>query len=595
MVSSPSSKLKFFDESGKEIPSPVEGRECGIAIDIPEDLLPEISLRLGNVSLEILFDKKAKWVYAEWPACGPGNYELSLQCRGYQEQLQIALVPTNFNQNDFSALMSDLTEVLPMSIASQLQKCGAQLGSLDNKNSLENEYLEIRRAVTGTKERMGILQLLPIIERECHHILVPRTEIRNTNQVRRPDITKLSQIMSMPGNVLTPTKVYQMFDITVERSFDTYENRLVKAYVQALRSKLSRLQAQRHMIPPVVAREIETLINDFNLACARATFLREVKLPTYFAGRITMVLLKNHTYRQVFEDYLALNQQSSVSLQEVALNNPLNQFPFLYELWANLRVLNATLQACVDLGFRCASHNWVRRFNKRIFVQVMNDHLPAVELACPTTGRTIALVPWRPAGGSEALPDTPNRERLMALAMIIDVPGKPSAVLIFDPEYRVATKTESDTAGDDAKGDEEKGDDTTDDDSKAEESTGSKKGRKANRKKTLKTITARAASARATKTKLKAAKAEALEPAEAFEPKPTVTTIVPMKEDVDELLRCIEGVRAPDGSRRIQYAAILYPGKKMEFESGVEALPARPSEGEALQKSIYDVIRRYLT
>lgn len=559
MESSPSSKLKFFDETGTQIPSPVEGRECGIAVDVPPELLSEISLRIGSLPLQVFFDKKANWVYAEWPVCGPGYYELSLDCRGYVERLQIVLVPKFFNGDDFNTIISDLTETLPVAIVSQLAKCGAQLGTLDHKPTVENEYHELRRALVGTKERLGLLQILPTIQRECHHILVPRTEVRNTNAVRRPDISRLSEVMSMPGNVLTPTKVYQMFDITVERSFDTHENRLVKTYVQALRSRLSMLQGKINQAPPAVASELATLVSDFNLACARATFLREVKLPTIVANRVTMVLLKNPSYRAIFEDYLALNQQASVSLQEAALNNSLNEFPFLYELWANLRVMKALLQVCGEKGFQCVSHNWVKRFNKRIFVQVMNDQKSAIELSCPKTGRYVSLVPWRPQGGSESLADTSNRERLMALAIVIDTPGKPSQVLLFDPEYRVAPKSPEE----------------------AEPETVTKKGKKTNRKKTLKTITARA-----TTSKTKTVKPEVVE---------MLSAIEPMKEDVEELVRCIERVRAPDGSQRIQYAAILYPGQKMEFTSDVEALSAHPSTGDEFHKDICEVLRRYLT
>jgi hypothetical protein len=307
-----------------------------------------------------------------------------------------------------------------------------------------------------------------------------------------------------------------------------------------------------------VSRELEALVGEFNLACARATFLRAVKLPSTFVVRITMVLLKNHNYRAMFEDYLALNQQSSssVTLEETALSNPLNEFPYLYELWANLRVLNSLLQVCVESGFRCVSHNWVKKYNKGIFIQVMNDHSTAIELACPTTGRVVSLVTWKPQGGSEVLLDTPNRERLMALAIVIDTPGKASQILLFDPEYRVASKSADKTVA--------------------------KKGKKTNRKKTLKTVTAKATP---TRPNTKAAKSETVDP---------LSTIEPMKEDIDELVRCIDKVRTPDGVRRIQYAAILYPGHKMQVDSDVEALSALPSDGDGLQKVICDVLRRYL-
>lgn len=513
MESSPSSKLSFFDETGTAIPLPIEGSKCRVAIDVPQDSWPKISLQFGTRSLEVFFDKEENLAYCEWPLCGPGHYELYLVCRDYRERRKITLLPRYFTESEVALVLDELTETLPKSIATQLLECGAQLGTLHQKPSVEDEYAELRRTLTGTKERLGLLQLLPVIQRECHHVLIPRTELRDSNQLRRPDISKLTGVMAMPGNVLSPDFVFRMYDMTVERSFDTYENQLVKAYVQALRGRLSRLQDKMEKASSALLNDIEALISEFNLACARATFLREVKLPSVFVGRVTMVLLKNPAYRIVFEDYLALNEQSSVTLEEAALNHPLNQFPFLYELWANLRVLNAMLQVCVESGFRCVSHNWVRRYNKKIVIQVINDEQAAIELTCPTTGRRVTLVSWKPDGGNEVLEDTPNHERLIALAIVIDSPGEQSKLLVFDPEYRVAAKGED---------------------------------------------------------------------------------IEPMKEDIDDLIRWVELAKAPDSARSIQYAAMLYPGPRMQFASEVEALPALASDGDGLQESICDVLRRYL-
>jgi hypothetical protein len=519
MESSPSSKLRFFDETGAAIPLPVEGCKCGIAIDVLQESWPSISLKFGASSLEVFFDTKENRAYCEWPACGPGYYELYLICGDYRERRKITLMPRYFTESEMSCVIDELTDILPKSVASQLLKCGAQLGALDHKPSVEEEFFELRRMLMGTTERLGLLQLLPLIQRECHHELVPRTEVRDSDKVRRPDISKLPGVISMPGNVLSPDLVFRMYDVAVESSFDTYENRLVKVYVQALRGRLSRLQGRMEQASEELVRDIDNLISEFNLACARATFLREVKLPTVFTGRVTMVLLKNPSYRLVFEDYLSLTQQSSVTLSEAALRAPLSQFPFLYELWANFKVIDALLQVCVESGFQCVSHNWVKKNSKGIFIQVINDEQAAIELISPNTGKRATLVSWKPDGGNEVLEDTPNHERLIALAIVIDSPGEQSKLLVFDPEYRVATKRDiaNDRSG-----------------------------------------------------------------------------IAPMKEDVADLQRWVEQGKALDSARTLEYAAMLYPGPRMQFGSEVEALPALPSDGEGLQKAVSEVLRRYL-
>lgn len=556
MELSPSSKLRFFDETGAEISSPVEGSKCGIAIDVVQESWANISLKLGTHSLEVFFDENKNLAYCEWPACGPGHYELYLVCGDNRERRRITLMPKYFTESDISCVINELAETLPKSIALQLLKCGGQLGALDHKPSVEEEYSDLRRALMGSAERLGLLQVLPIIQRECHHELVPRIEVRDSDKVRRPDISKLPGVISMPGNVLSPEVVFRMYDVAVESSFDTYENRLVKAYVQALRGRLSRLQGRMVQAPEEIGRDIDNLISDFNLACARATFLREVKLPTVFTGRVTMVLLKNPSYRLVFEDYLALNQQSSVTLSETALRDSLKQFPYLYELWANLRVLNAMLQVGVELGFQCVSHNWVKKNSKGIFIQVIDDEQAAIELVSPKTGKRATLVSWKPDGGNEILEDTPNHERLIALAIVIDTPGEQSKLLVFDPEYRVAPK------GSDAM-ENEAGTKS------ASAGSASSKSKKKN-----------SAASRIADAKREVADAR--------------SGIEPMKEDIADLQRWVEQSKAPDSARALEYAAMLYPGHRMQFGSEVEALPALPSDGDGLQKTISDVLRRYL-
>jgi len=561
MESSPSSRLSFYTEPGAIIPCPVEGRQCVIAIDIAKEFWPAISLKLGTVSLALRLDEAATCAHSDWPACGPGNYELSLECGDIRERRTITVVPQHFTVSDFTAMIHELTQLLPKSIASQLQECGGLSGTnlaLDHEPTILQEFFNLRGAIKGTKERLGMTQILPIIQRECNQVLLPRHELRPANKVRRPEISKLPQAISMPDNIFSSGALKQMFDVTVEPSFETYENRLVKAYVQALQSQMSRLQVRldSQAAPPAIASDLEALVSEFRLACTRATFLRQVRLPFVSAGRVTMVLLKNPAYRAVLEGYLALHKQSCVRLEEPALNAPLNRFPFLYQLWANLKVVSVMLQVCAESGYRCVSHPWIKRDNKGLFIQVMYDGEAAIELSNPTTGRAVRLLPWRIDSESENSgsensgsensasedPSSTNQELPPALAIAIYTPEQPPAVLVFDPKYKVAAAS-------------------------------------------AQSAVAKTTVAKKTPAKTKAAKIEMID---------ALSAIEPMKEDIDELLLCMDQVTSAEGVREIQYAAILYPGQRKQLAADLEALPAHPSDGEALQKNVYDVLRRYL-
>ncbi len=542
MESPPSSNLSFYDlhdQAGVAIPTPVEGRNCGIAVNVPKELWPRTSLRLGNQPLPIF--QSDTIAYSEWPPCSSGNYELILECDGVRENRTVTVMPRYFSENEFKSIVHDLTETIPTAIATRLNECGAHLAlpKLDNRSSIEEEYLSLRRAVQGTKDKLGMLQILPMLQRDCHQILIPQHELRSTNKVRRPDISKLAQAIAMPGNIASNDRVYEMFDITVEKSFEAYENRLVKAYGLALRSRLSRLQSELRAAhaPPAMTAELEALTNEFTLAFNRATFLREVRNPTISSVRVTMVLLKNPAYRAVLEGYLALNDQSSssVSIEEPALNAPLNNFPYLYQRWANLNVLSALLQVCAESGYRCENHQWVRSYHRSTKIQVITDGRPAVQLSCARTGRVVSFLPWSATGGTVYIV---GQEVPMGAAVTIQSEGKPLEILLFDPKYWVDSKKAKDTVDIKASGN-----------AKPEE------------QRLLKLLSA----------------------------------IEPLKEDVDGVQRAIDYVKSAGGASEIKYAAILYPGQHKQPSSNIEALPAHPNSGANFHKSLCVVFRRHLS
>jgi hypothetical protein len=537
MESSPSSRLSFFIEPGATIASPDEGRTCGIAIDIPRELWPSISLTLAEVALPLHFDETAMHAYSEWPACGPGRYELSLVCGLIRERRTITVMPHYFNESEIGAIIHDLTDQLPKTIASSLQECGALLDAnlaLDHGTTIQQDLLKLRRALKGSKERLGLLQILPVIQRQPHQVLVTRHEVRDTEKARRPDIAKLPSAISMPGNFSASGALNQMFDITVETSFDTYENSLVKAYVTAMQSQIARLQGRlkSEPAPPAVAAELEVLSSELRLACTRASFLRQVKKPFVSADRVTMVLLKNSAYRAIWEDYLALYKRSTVRLDEPALNDPMNNFPSLYQRWVNLKVVSVMLRVSAELGFQCISLPWVKKDHTGLFIHAVHDFEDAIGLFCPRTGRTIKLIPWRTDNeSSKSEHDLPQ-----TVAIAIYAPERPPVVLVFDAKYRVAAEGAGKTGG---------------------KKTRAKKATKKQQEDTLETVE-------------------------------------PMKEDVDELLYCMEKLKTPGGVREIQYAAILYPGPAKQIAPDLEALTARPLDSESLQRHVYGLLRRYL-
>ncbi len=221
MESSPSSRISFFNETGAIIHGPVEGHKCGIALAIPKELWPQITLKLDTATLPLQFDQATSSAYAEWPASAPGYYELTLACGDIHERLTIKVLPQYFRESDLLAIVQDLEDRMPKLVSTQLQECGGLVGEnlvQDQEPTIEQEFVRLRRAVAGTKEKLGVLQLLPMIQRDCYQVLVPRHELRKANQARKPDISKLPMAIAMPGNIFPSGALKQMYDMTVERS-----------------------------------------------------------------------------------------------------------------------------------------------------------------------------------------------------------------------------------------------------------------------------------------------------------------------------------------------------------------------------------------
>ena len=441
MESSPSSRLRFFDDTGAVIACPIEGQRCGIDINIPGDFLSGTSLQLGTLSLPVRLDQTAYGprMRSQWPPCGPGHYALSLRCGEFAESRSVAITPRQFSEDEYCRLMYELAVELPEATALSLLKCGGLLGmSLlpEDEATIEQEYFKLRASIMGSRERQGIVQFLPDIQRDCHQVLLTRHVLCAANKAKKPDTAGLVRALAIPGNISPYENLYNVYDSTVESSFNTYENRLVKAYIQALHGRLSRLQARLESAPSAFKDDVEALFGAFRLARSRAKFLKDVKTPFITLSHITMVLLKKPPYRAVLDGYLDLLKQTLVRLEEPALATPLNQFPFLYQLWGTLKTVKVVLEICGQSGFRSAGHPMLKRDKAGLFVQVVADGQPAVELSSRSTGTRVKLIPMKTGSTSTSTP-SPIEQQHPFLAIEIATPGRQPGVILIDTKYKV--------------------------------------------------------------------------------------------------------------------------------------------------------------
>jgi hypothetical protein len=98
------------------------------------------------------------------------------------------------------------------------------------------------------------------------------------------------------------------------------------------------------------AQETNALRKRLARARAQAMFLNSVPELTRTPDHISMVLLNRAPYRAALEGYYELLRSVWVRLDEPALDAPLENFPYLYEVWGTLQVLSALLEVAAKLG-----------------------------------------------------------------------------------------------------------------------------------------------------------------------------------------------------------------------------------------------------
>jgi hypothetical protein len=68
----------------------------------------------------------------------------------------------------------------------------------------------------------------------------------------------------------------------------------------------------------------------------------------------------------------------------------------------------------------------------------------------------------------------------------------------------------------------------------------------------------------------------------------------PVKMDIDAMHAYRDAIRDEAGDRAVRYAGIMYPGPKVTYSAGLEALPAMPENPELLRQALRQIVRRCL-
>jgi predicted component of viral defense system (DUF524 family) len=173
----------------------------------------------------------------------------------------------------------------------------------------------------------------------------------------------------------------------------------------------------------------------------QANFLQEVSLPAHLPMHLSMVLLKHPPYRAALEGYLELHRSAAVQLEEPALEAPLENLPYLYQLWGTLEVICVLLEVAQEFGYCARQYRLIRRDGSGVYVRILPDGQPAFILVHPVRNTVIRLIPQRTYGKRSDMLHSISYEQRPDVAVEVCEPNQPVRIYLFDPKYKLDSET----------------------------------------------------------------------------------------------------------------------------------------------------------
>jgi hypothetical protein len=447
-------KLQFRDLAGVPLDQPREWAPAIVEMQISPEGWNQARLTLQGAQLPIYVRQFAGGVrvLADWPRSGAGHYELELELPEEREFLRVTIAPEKISSAAFAQLLEDLTLQLPAEVAIGLQRLGALSGIQllpPAETTMAGELVRLRRAITGHAGRPGLIAVLDDLARDHLEVLQTFEHWVPSERARRPSVTGITRVMARRNNLDSSGRPLRVLDIGMQHTADVYENRLVNVFTHQVLLRLRALErvaaASGNIGVAGVTRELLHILMRAR-QCAR--FLNAVSLPEYLPNHLTMALTKRPAYRAALEGYLEFYRSAMVRMDTPALEAPLENLPYLYQLWGTLQVICALLQVAAEHGYQIDQQRLVGRDGTGFYVRVLPDGGPAVVLRDPVTNTTAKLIPERTYGRSGTLHSISYPQRPDVALEVTDAGGR-TRICLFDPKYKLASETvvEADVEG----------------------------------------------------------------------------------------------------------------------------------------------------
>jgi hypothetical protein len=213
------------------------------------------------------------------------------------------------------------------------------------------------------------------------------------------------------------------------------------------------------------------------------------------------------------------------------LQAPLTNLPSLYETWGTLQVVLAFLDVGATLGWRVTEHRLVRDAPGQLWLRVLADGAPAVSLEHPLTGQRATLYLQRTYSRGPAASGLHSISFAKKPDVSIEVTGPGDETAVWIFDPKYKLVSATVPAA-------TVGDDETD---------------------------------------------------------ASQSPSLPKRLDLDAMHAYRDAIRASDGAPVVRYAATLYPGQTKNYDAGLAAIRAYPTDDASLQAKLRQVLVRALT
>ena len=436
----PTSSLRFRSIPDlAAIPAPVEWTQALVELVCEASSLADVQFTVNGspvpVQRRLLLGHER--LVADWERRGPGRYHLEVRCCGQVDTRDVDIIPARITPEAFARLLEDLERVLPCSIATGISNAGGLHGverTAMQPMTAQEDLRRLQLAVHGDG-RPGLVEVLTRIARAPHHVFAAQQEWVKVERARRPRPNHLPLGLRKANNISSQRGLRTVADSRVEESFDVYENRLVRAFVDAVEHRLRALVLCRP--GSEMAQAAAPLLEELADAHRRASFLAQVGVPRGVPTRVTMVLLRRPEYRAALEGYRAFCQSLRIELRDDRIESPLENLPYLYELWGTLRVVDCLLKNAAGHGYRLVHQRLVTRDAGGLWFQRLQAGEPAMELQHPGTGTRVRLVPQRTYSAQGGVLRSLSFAQVPDITIEVRAPEGEPLLYLLDPKYKL--------------------------------------------------------------------------------------------------------------------------------------------------------------